>query len=140
MGNHCKLKSKLVIVGQAAVGKTTLQKAMMGYAFEPGSKATYAVNSSHYKQEYEHNQVKLSVDYQIFDTPGLDRFCDIISLYLRGALAVIVVYDVCNIQSFERAKSWIDYLENNASGYDKIILVANKIDIEYEYEAEPGSN
>ena len=38
-----------------------------------GSKATYAVSSSHYKQEYEHKSMNLSVDYQIFDTPGLDR-------------------------------------------------------------------
>jgi len=124
-----RLKSKIVIVGEAAVGKTTLQKAIMGWQFEEGSKATFAVNSLHHKSRYKHNDLYLVVDYEIFDTPGLDRFRDIITLYLRGALAVIVVYDVTKPSSFEKAKWWIDYLENHASGYDKIILIANKIDI-----------
>ena len=83
----------------------------------------------HHKSRYKHNDLYLLVDYEIFDTPGLDRFRDIITLYLRGALAVIVVYDVTKPSSFEKAKWWIDYLENHASGYDKIILIANKIDI-----------
>eukprot|EP00486_Rosalina_sp_Unknown_P001862 CAMPEP_0201575270 /NCGR_PEP_ID=MMETSP0190_2-20130828/20371_1 /ASSEMBLY_ACC=CAM_ASM_000263 /TAXON_ID=37353 /ORGANISM="Rosalina sp." /LENGTH=418 /DNA_ID=CAMNT_0048004687 /DNA_START=50 /DNA_END=1306 /DNA_ORIENTATION=+ len=139
--NLRKLRSKIVIVGQAAVGKTTLQKAMMGWEFEAGSKATFAVNSSHHKSSYKHQQYDIMVDYEIFDTPGLDRFADIITLYLRGALAVIVVYDVCNYKSFTKAKWWINYLENNASGYDKIILIANKIDIkDDDIEAQPGSD
>ena len=62
----------------------------------------------------------------------IHRFCDIIALYLRGALAVMVVYDVCSADSFEKAKWWIEYLEGNASGYDKIILIANKIDVQSE--------
>jgi len=127
--NIRKLKSKIVIVGEAAVGKTTLQKSMMGWEFEDGSKATYAVNSNHHKSSIIYDKYDIKVDYEIFDTPGLDRFADIITLYLRGSLAVIVVYDVCNYKSFIKAKWWINYLENNASGYDKIILIANKIDI-----------
>eukprot|EP01084_Bolivina_argentea_P187375 322769_1 len=124
-----KLRSKIVIVGQAAVGKTTLQKAMMGYEFEEGSKATFSVNSIHHKQRFKYNNLQLEMDYEIFDTPGLDRFSDIITLYLRGALAVIIVYDICNKSSFIKAKWWHQYVENHASGYDKIILIANKIDI-----------
>ena len=36
-----KLRSKIVIVGEAAVGKTTLQKAMMGWDFEDGMYSLY---------------------------------------------------------------------------------------------------
>lgn len=139
-----RLKSKIVIVGEAAVGKSTLQKAIMGWQFEEGSKATFAVNSLHHKSRFKHNDLYLVVDYEIFDTPGLDRFRDIITLYLRGALAVIVVYDVSTPSSFAKAKWWIEYLENHASGYDKIILIANKIDVEDEEDGkemvpDPGS-
>merc|ERR1712130_98435 len=129
-----KLRTKIVIVGEAAVGKTTLQKAIMGWEFEEGSKATFAVNSLHHKSRFKHNSSQIEVDYEIFDTPGLDRFRDIITLYLRGALTVIVVYDVSKPSTFEKAKWWIDYLENHASNYDKIILVANKIDIDVTEE------
>ncbi len=94
------------------------------------------MNSLHHKSRFKHNDLYLVVDYEIFDTPGLDRFRDIITLYLRGALAVIVVYDVSRPSSFAKAKWWIEYLENHASGYDKIILVANKIDIEFGDDAE----
>ena len=41
--NIRKLKSKIVIVGQAAVGKTTLQKAMMGWEFEAGTNYFYFI-------------------------------------------------------------------------------------------------
>merc|ERR1711879_896090 len=135
-----RMKTKIVIVGEAAVGKTTLQKAIMGWQFEEGSKATFAVNSLRHKSRFKHNGVSLEVDYEIFDTPGLDRFRDIISLYLRGALAVIVVYDVSKPSSFAKAKWWIEYLENNASGYDKIILIANKIDIEIDEDGNYNEN
>eukprot|EP01083_Nonionella_stella_P091960 257219_1 len=134
-----RVKSKIVIVGQAAVGKTTLQKAMLGYPFEEGAKATFAVSSAHHKSQYKYNHMHMSVDYEIFDTPGLDRFCDIITLYLRGALAVLVVYDVCDDTSFVKAKWWIEYLDNHASGYDKIILIANKIDM-YQHCFEDESD
>jgi len=135
-----KMRTKIVIVGEAAVGKTTLQKAIMGWQFEEGSKATFAVNSLRHKSRFKHNDISMEVDYEIFDTPGLDRFRDIISLYLRGALAVIVVYDVSKPSSFAKAKWWIEYLENNASGYDKIILIANKIDIEIDEDGNYHEN
>jgi len=125
----CKLRSKIVIVGEAAVGKTTLQKAIMGWQFEEGAKATFAVSSVHRKMQYKLNEVEVAVDYEIIDTPGLDRFRDIITLYLRGALAVMVVYDVSAPATFLRAKWWVQYLEDHASGYDAVILIANKIDI-----------
>jgi len=135
-----RLRTKIVIVGEAAVGKTTLQKAIMGWQFEEGSKATFAVNSLRHKSRFKHNDISMEVDYEIFDTPGLDRFRDIISLYLRGALAVIVVYDVSKPSSFAKAKWWIEYLENHASGYDKIILIANKIDIEIDEDGNYNEN
>jgi GTPase SAR1 family protein len=112
---------------------------MMGWKFENGSKPTFAVSSCHHKSSYQYKEYDMKVDYEIFDTPGLDRFADIITLYLRGALALIVVYDVCNRKSFEKAKWWINYLEDNASGYDKIILVANKIDIKDQLD-RPGAD
>ena len=50
---HHKLKSKLVIVGQAAVGKTTLQKAMMGYEFEPGTNYKNTQTKAHLIQFFQ---------------------------------------------------------------------------------------
>ena len=49
--------------------------------------------------------------------------------YYRGAQAALVVFDVTNTSSFERAKKWIEEIHNNTEEKVIIALIANKIDI-----------
>ena len=42
---------------------------------------------------------------QLWDTPGLQRLHQLLSLYYREAEAVVVLYDITNSKSFERVNS-----------------------------------
>jgi small GTP-binding protein len=51
-------------------------------------------------------------------------------MYYRGAQAAIIVYDITNAVSFDRAKSWVNELNEQANSVKVIALAGNKLDLE----------
>ena len=51
-------------------------------------------------------------------------------MYYRGAQAAIVVYDITNADSFDRAKNWVKELQRQGNPNIVISLAANKVDLE----------
>ena len=52
-----------------------------------------------------------TVKFEIWDTAGQERYHSLAPMYYRGAQAAIVVYDITNADTFERAKSWVKELQ-----------------------------
>jgi Ras-related protein Rab-5C len=52
-------------------------------------------------------------------------------MYYRGAKVALVVYDVTNEQSFVGAKRWVSVLSTQGLPELIIVLVGNKVDMEY---------
>jgi GTPase SAR1 family protein len=52
-------------------------------------------------------------------------------MYYRGAQAAVVVYDLTNLQSFERAKNWVKELQRQPSSATSLViaLAGNKLDL-----------
>ena len=50
-------------------------------------------------------------------------------MYYRGAQAAIIVYDLTNASTFDRAKTWIKELQKQASPNIVMALVGNKMDL-----------
>lgn len=50
-------------------------------------------------------------------------------MYYRGAQAAVVVYDITNVETYARAKSWIKELQRQANPNIIIALVGNKLDL-----------
>lgn len=74
----------------------------------------------------------------IYDTGGPLRFHSLAPMYYKQSQAAIVVYDITKVDTFSRAKTWIQELQSNASPGMVIALVGNKKDLadrrEIEYE------
>lgn len=68
--------------------------------------------------------------FDIWDTAGQERFHALTHLYYQNAKAAIVVFDVTNEASFERAKKWVNELLEKANPGIVIALCGNKIDLE----------
>ena len=51
------------------------------------------------------------LQFEIWDTAGQERYHSLAPMYYRGAQAAIVVYDITNADTFERAKSWVKELQ-----------------------------
>lgn len=71
-------------------------------------------------------QVKLD----IWDTAGAARFDSLSSKQCDGAHAIIVVYDITEEPSFERAKNWVRKVQEMAIPNIFLALVGNKADLE----------
>lgn len=67
---------------------------------------------------------------QIWDTAGQERYASLAPLYYRGAAAAAVVYDVTNMESFQKAGAWVRELQKHAQPGCVIALVGNKVDLE----------
>ena len=54
---------------------------------------------------------EVCLQFEIWDTAGQERYHSLAPMYYRGAQAAIVVYDITNADTFERAKSWVKELQ-----------------------------
>uniref|UniRef100_A0A3P8ZHI3 Ras-related protein SEC4 n=1 Tax=Esox lucius TaxID=8010 RepID=A0A3P8ZHI3_ESOLU len=69
------------------------------------------------------------VKLQIWDTAGQERFRTITTAYYRGAMGIMLVYDICNEKSFENIKNWIRNIEEHASSDVEKMILGNKCDM-----------
>lgn len=75
---------------------------------------------------------------QIWDTSGQERFKTITRAYYRGALGVILCYDISNRISFNRIKNWLQVIKQEVDEKSVKILCANKIDCGRQVLYEEG--
>ncbi|XP_009642238.2 ras-related protein Rab-8B [Egretta garzetta] len=75
--------------------------------------------------ELDGKKIKL----QIWDTAGQERFRTITTAYYRGAMGIMLVYDITNEKSFDNIKNWIRNIEEHASSDVERMILGNKCDM-----------
>ncbi|XP_024015503.1 ras-related protein RABE1e isoform X3 [Eutrema salsugineum] len=85
--------------------------------------------------EIDGKRIKL----QIWDTAGQERFRTITTAYYRGAMGILLVYDVTDESSFNNIRNWMRNIEQHASDSVNKILVGNKADMDESKRAVPTS-
>ncbi|KAL6081667.1 hypothetical protein STEG23_005574 [Scotinomys teguina] len=108
---------KIVLIGNAGVGKTCLVRRFTQGLFPPGQGATIGVDFMIKTVEINGEKVKL----QIWDTAGQERFRSITQSYYRSANALILTYDITCEESFRCLPEWLREIEQYAS--NKVITV-----------------
>ncbi len=66
----------------------------------------------------------------IWDTAGQEKYKSMVKMYYKNANAAVVVFDITNTQSYEKAQSWVDELLENNNNSNVIALCGNKVDLE----------
>lgn len=64
------------------------------------------------------------------DTAGQERFRTITTAYYRGAMGILLVYDVTDEQSFQNIRNWVRNIEQHAAQNVDKVLIGNKCDME----------
>ncbi|XP_009553739.2 ras-related protein Rab-18-B [Cuculus canorus] len=119
------LTVKLLLVGDSAVGKSSLLLRFTGGAFDPSQKPTIGVDFKVKKMVIDGHAVQLA----IWDTAGQERFRTLTPSYYRGAQGVILVYDVTRKDTFAGLESWLNELEVYTTKSNTVkMLVGNKTD------------
>lgn len=94
---------KLLVVGDAGVGKTCLITRFVDDVFSSTCKSTIGVDFKAHSIEMDGRAVQL----QVWDTAGQERFRALTTSYYRGAHGVILVYDVTEQTTYDHLASWI---------------------------------
>ncbi|KIR52780.1 rab family protein [Cryptococcus gattii Ru294] len=116
---------KLVLLGEAAVGKSSLVLRFTSGDFDENTSPTIGAAFLTQKCRLENRIVK----FEIWDTAGQERFHSLAPMYYRNAQAAVVVYDITKAASLEKAKAWVKELQRQANANIVIALVGNKLDL-----------
>ncbi|KAM7079232.1 ras-related protein Rab-10 isoform 3-T3 [Molossus nigricans] len=76
--------------------------------------------------ELQGKKIKL----QIWDTAGQERFHTITTSYYRGAMGIMLVYDITNGKSFENISKWLRNIDEHANEDVERMLLGNKCDMD----------
>jgi len=119
------MQVKLVLLGEAAVGKSSLVLRFVSNNFNENTSPTIGAAFLTQKCRLENRIVK----FEIWDTAGQERFHSLAPMYYRNAAAAVVVYDITKAASLEKAKAWVKELQRQANPNIVIALVGNKLDL-----------
>lgn len=123
-----KLKKKIIIIGDTAVGKSQILRALEELSFQHGKHAELTVGVECSIMEMSIND-RVSITFRIWDTAGQESFRSITQSYYRGADAAFIVYDISRRETFNHLSQWIK-LFTQCSGAT-LPLVGNKLDLEH---------
>lgn len=121
---------KLVLLGEAAVGKSSLVLRFVSDDFQENKEPT--IGAAFLTQRCSIGEK--TIKFEIWDTAGQERFSSLAPMYYRNAQAALVVYDVTKPASFIKARHWVKELHEQASKGIIIGLIGNKYDLIEEDE------
>ena len=116
---------KVVIIGDLAVGKTSLIQRFSEHYFLQNHQPTIAASYLQIALEIREKTIKLN----IWDTAGDERFHCVVPLYARTADAMIIVFDLSKPDTFPTAQKWYEELINTVGEVPVVILAGNKCDL-----------
>ncbi|KAI1202670.1 ras-domain-containing protein [Nemania serpens] len=127
---------KLVLLGEAAVGKSSLVLRFVNNDFQENKEPT--IGAAFLTQKC--NLPSRTIKFEIWDTAGQERFASLAPMYYRNAQAALVVYDLTKPTSLVKAKHWVAELQRQASPGIVIALVGNKLDLTDDGESGQGES
>jgi len=130
MASQKKMLLKVVILGDASVGKTSLMYRYVNQKFDTSYKATIGADFLTKELMIDNALVTL----QIWDTAGQERFQSLGPAFYRGADACVLVFDVTSAQTFDSLEKWkSDFLVQSHTPHPDslpFIVLGNKSDLE----------
>jgi Ras-related protein Rab-6A len=128
--------TKVIIVGDESVGKTSSLSQFNNHSFENDTKATLGALFLAKQVQTSHGVVSLLM----WDTASQERYRSLIPMYAREASAAILVVDVRNQQSLKSLEHWYETLVENCPEKTLIYIVANKMDLPQEIDLAKVEN
>ncbi|KAI8847898.1 ras family-domain-containing protein [Chytridium lagenaria] len=120
------IQVKLVLLGEAAVGKSSLVLRFVNNEFQENKEPTIGAAFLTQKCRLEDKVIK----FEIWDTAGQERFHSLAPMYYRNAQAAIVAYDIPKQLSVAgQGKVMGKELQRQANPNIIIALVGNKLDL-----------
>jgi small GTP-binding protein len=123
---------KIAVVGDYAVGKTSLISRFIQRKFLKEYKPTLGVNLILKELEITDKTDKpLLCNLVLWDIAGQERYQSVRKLYYKGCSAAMLVYDVTRKDTFNNLETlWVKDYSENTTGDRVFVIVGNKADLE----------
>ena len=122
-----QVRFKAVFVGDSRVGKSSIMIQMIKKQFDQYKFPTIGAT-------FLSHQVSAGTDraavVECWDTAGQEKYRSLAPLYYRRAYAVVIVYDITNMESFVIAQGWMDEVKKQEGDDVNFMLIGNKCDLE----------
>ena len=116
---------KILLLGDASVGKTSFTKRYCYNIFNPSERLTIGVDFHVKTIELSTKRIKL----QLWDVGGEERFRFLLPTYCLGANAAFLLYDITRPTTLDNISEWITIVRQKG-GPIPIMLVGAKLDLE----------
>ena len=131
------IEYKIVLIGNSAVGKTSLFKKLTTGEFSEKNISTIGMDKKTLNIEIEINKngtkVQKEVNISLIDTAGQERFRSITKNYFKESDGILLLYDVTSKDTFKNVETWIDSIHESIGNHKNskyiIILIGNKTDL-----------
>ncbi|CAL4091001.1 unnamed protein product, partial [Meganyctiphanes norvegica] len=124
---------KLLLIGDSGVGKTCILFRFSDDAFN----TTFISTIGHVRNIPRKLFVLVNNDFEVekikvhfWDTAGQERFHTITTSYYRGAMGIMLVYDITNAKSFDNIAKWLRNIDEHANEDVEKMILGNKCDME----------
>ena len=94
---------KIVLIGDGAVGKTSIRRNYLGEGFKKSHLPTIGVDFAQKFVSHKGGAVRLV----IWDLAGQPSFKNVRSHYYKGSSGIVLVYSVVDRDSFDNATKWL---------------------------------
>ncbi len=120
---------KIVVLGGAAVGKTSLINNYIEHAFKEDYKPTLGANII--RKDVFVDEINAKCRLILWDLAGQEKYRVVRSLYFQGCVGALLVYDVTRHGTFNDIKElWLKDFKKYVKKEGTYILIGNKIDLE----------
>jgi small GTP-binding protein len=124
-----RMKKKIVLLGDPAVGKTSLIRRFVLNTFDEKYVSTIGARVSKKEVEVPTLMFRVRMDMMIWDLIGSKESTRLHEMYYRGADGAIVVADITRLSTIENLQMWVSSFRE-AMGDKEVLMVYNKTDLE----------
>lgn len=121
---------KIIVLGEPAVGKTTLMLQYTEKKFQELYIPTVGTQVS--KKELYLREADKKVELFIWDIAGQTKFMNVRKIFYDGSHGFILVYDITDDKTFVKTANWYKDIKKSKAfqGNSTGLLIGNKIDLE----------
>ena len=117
---------KLIIIGDAGVGKSSILKRAVKNIFEESYQAT--IGFEFLLMHFQVNDLKIK--FQIWDTCGQEMYRSLVQGFYHNTSLALLVYDINKKPTFESLDIWLKDLKQHTEQDLPVFIVGNKNDLD----------
>jgi len=133
-GDKKKWAIKLTVLGDAAVGKTSLINKYITNSFKEKYQPTLGVNIV--TKDIQIQEDNSEIQFLLWDILGQDKYELTRQMFFQGCAGTLLVYDMTRYSTFERVKTkWIEDFKKYGKPDSVYLLIGNKSDLKDSIKA-----